>query len=175
MPKARTWYCSDDVPVRKPRRVRPKTCKLRASITPGSVLIVLAGRFRGKRVVFLKQLPSGLLLVTGPFKVNGVPMRRMNQAYVIATKTKIDISAVGIPEHVDDAYFAKVVEDKPADEEAFFDEAPKKTEVSEKRKTDQKVVDDAIIPLIKAEPMLKEYLKAKFSLKKGQCPHDMVF
>lgn len=44
---------------------------------------------------------------TGPFCVNGVPLRRVNQAYVIATKTRVDISKVQLPGRLNDDYFRR--------------------------------------------------------------------
>merc|ERR1712072_605806 len=151
-----------------------KQTKLRGSITPGTVLILLAGHFKGSRVVFLKQLASGLLLVTGPYKVNGVPLRRVPQSYVIATKTNVDISGCKIPASVNDAMFKKVKTAKKKDDELFF-EKDKESTIDESRKAVQKQVDDKLVAEISKTPLLKAYLASKFSLKKGQKPHAMTF
>merc|ERR1711907_730725 len=82
--KAPKYYPAEDVKVKLGNHHNTtKQTKLRKNIVPGSVLILLAGHFKGQRVVFLKQLDSGLLLVTGPYKLNGVPLRRVPQSYVI--------------------------------------------------------------------------------------------
>merc|ERR1711871_1804999 len=151
------YYPADDVPKPRSRRFVNRPTKLRASITPGTVLILLSGRYRGKRVVFLKQLESGLLAVTGPFKVNGVPLRRVNQAYVIATSTKVDVSGVSLGDEIVDAWFKK-------------DGA-----TSEQRKSVQASVDASIVTAIKKVDQLKQYLSTRFSLSNGARPHEMVF
>ncbi|KAJ7982173.1 60S ribosomal protein L6-like [Quillaja saponaria] len=170
------FYPADDVKKPLVNKRKPKSTKLRASITPGTVLIILAGRFKGKRVVFLKQLPSGLLLVTGPFKINGVPLRRVNQSYVIGTTTKVDVSGVNL-EKFDDKYFAKEVQKKKKKGEGEFFEAEKeeKNVIPAEKKDDQKAVDSALIKSIEGVPELKAYLGARFSLKAGMKPHELVF
>ncbi|GMY22332.1 60S ribosomal protein L6-1-like isoform X1 [Fagus crenata] len=170
------FYPADDVKKPLVNKRKPKPTKLRASITPGTVLIILAGRFMGKRVVFLKQLSSGLLLVTGPFKVNGVPLRRVNQPYVVATSTKVDISGVNV-EKFDDKYFSREVQKKKKKGEGEFFEADKeeKNVLPQEKKDDQKGVDTALIKSIEAVPELKAYLAARFSLKSGMKPHELKF
>merc|ERR1711924_237491 len=142
--KATRFYPAEDVKKRLGNHHNTtKKTKLRQSVTPGTVLIMLAGRFKGCRVVFLKQLDSGLLLISGPYKVNGVPLRRVPQSMVIATQTKVDISGVKIPAEVNDNFFKKSKSTKKKDDELFF-EKDKEEPLDESRKAVQAQVDAGI-------------------------------
>lgn len=169
------WYPSEDVPAPKKTRKAVRPQKLRASLVPGTVLILLAGRFRGKRVVYLKHLEDNTLLVSGPFKVNGVPLRRVNARYVIATSTKINVESVNV-EKFNVEYFARdsKLSKKEKKEANLFPEQQQK-EIKTERIEDQKVVDKALLAEIKKTPLLKQYLAASFSLKSGDRPHLLKF
>ncbi|OOO09184.1 Ribosomal protein L14E/L6E/L27E-like protein [Aspergillus oryzae] len=158
------------------KAVRPT--KLRESLQPGTILILLAGRFRGKRVVLLKHLDQGVLLVTGPFKINGVPLRRVNARYVIATSTRIDISGVDaqtVEKVSTPDYFTKEKKAEKKTEEAFFKqgEKPEKKKVASARASDQKAIDQSILASVKKENFLGSYLASTFSLRNGDKPHEM--
>eukprot|EP00252_Welwitschia_mirabilis_P010487 TRINITY_DN2377_c0_g3_i2.p1 TRINITY_DN2377_c0_g3~~TRINITY_DN2377_c0_g3_i2.p1 ORF type:complete len:234 (+),score=44.78 TRINITY_DN2377_c0_g3_i2:199-900(+) len=173
--KPSKWYPAEDekTPIRNRRK--PKPTRLRASITPGTVLIVLAGRFKGKRVVFLKQLESGLLLITGPFKVNGVPIRRVDQAYVIATSTKVDMSDVDVSKFTDSYFKNEKVKKKKTEGEFFEPEKESKKSLPEFKKEDQKALDSQLLKNIENVPLLQGYLSALFTLRSGMKPHELVF
>jgi large subunit ribosomal protein L6e len=179
--KAQKYYPAHDE--RQPRKNR-KTIhpsKPRASLQPGAVLILLAGRFRGKRVILLKHLKEGALLVTGPFKINGVPIRRVNSRYVIGTSTKVDISGLDqktVDKIASPEYFSREKKSrKQKGEEAFLkqgDKQEKKAPASQ-RAADQKTIDKPLLSAIKNEEFLASYLKSSFSLRNGQKPHEMAF
>ncbi|PLN83817.1 60S ribosomal protein L6 [Aspergillus taichungensis] len=176
--KAQKWYPVDDESQPKKVRKTIRPTKLRESLKPGTILILLAGRFRGKRVVLLKHLDQGVLLVTGPFKINGVPLRRVNSRYVIATSTSVDISAVDsktLEKVSAKDYFTKDKATEKKSEEAFFKqgEKPQKKVVASARASDQKAVDQSILASVKKENYLGSYLASTFSLRNGDKPHEM--
>jgi large subunit ribosomal protein L6e len=150
--------------------------KLRKSITPGTVLILLAGRFKGKRVVTLKQLDSGLLLVSGPFSVNGVPLRRVNQAYVIATSAKIDVSSVDASKF-DDSYFAKKQprDRRPPSERQLVEERTEKPSLPKEYIDDNRAIDSKLAQAVDQVDSMRGYLGSRFTLKAGDKPHLMRF
>ena len=103
-----------------------------------------------------------------------MPIKRVNQAYVIATSQKVELPKK-LPA-IDDAYFAREAEEKAEDDEGVFSaEKAGGSGPSDQRKADQEALDKAMMKAIKAEDMLEAYLKAKFSLKNGDKPHEMVF
>lgn len=92
--------------------------------------------------------------MTGPYKTNGVPLRRANHAYVIATSTNVDVAGVSVDD-IDDDFFAQ------RDAEA--------------RKERQAKVDAKLNAALSGDELLSGYLKDKFSLSNGQFPHAMKF
>jgi large subunit ribosomal protein L6e len=154
--------------------------KLRKSITPGTVLILLAGAHKGKRVVFLRQLKSGLLLVTGLMHVNGVPARRVNQSYVIATSTKVELPAAvaTAADKLDDAFFAKAK--KSVQRQNNFIAKDAATPVSRVKNVErveaQKALEAALKPAVFGMGRdFVAYVGSKFTLSKSTIPHKMKF
>lgn len=200
------WYPTEDIKPRNQRKAamkairraegkvynsRKSIAKLKRGLVPGKVVIILAGKYQGKRAVFLKQLKeSGMLLVTGPFGVNGVPLRRIPQCYVIVTSTKLPIDAITLPKEVEDEkeFFGKKTTNKEnkerkklrrkVTEDKFFKQGQRLAidpEWLAKRKEIQKQVDESIIKAVKATPLMRQYLRELFGLKSGEAPHRMLF
>merc|ERR1711934_1055665 len=173
LPTANDFPTSEKPVVKKSRKCFSNHARnVRSSLKPGTIAILVAGVHKGKRVVILKALSSGLLLVTGPFKINGCPLRRVNQRFVVATSISIDLSGVKVPEKIDDAYFRRARKEKKgaAKKEAY--------KASDERKQDQVDVDKLVLAAIKKNKdgaVLKQYLRHNFVLSKGQYPHKMAF
>jgi len=182
LPTANDFPTADKPVVRKSRKCFSNHSRsVRPSLKPGTIAILVAGVHKGKRVVVLKALASGLLLVTGPFKVNGCPLRRVNQRFVVATSTSIDLTGVKVAEKLDDAYFRRARKEKKgaAKKEGDIFEAKKESyKASDERKQDQVDVDKQVLAAIKKNKegaIMKQYLRHTFSLSKGQYPHQMAF
>ena len=171
----KNWYPVSDLKSHFKRKCKiPKKTHISAELVPGQVLILLSGRFRGRRVVFLKKLESGLLLVTGPYKYNGVPLKRVNAAYVLPTNTVLKVGG-DVAKSVNDDLFKKVDIERKSEKDFFVEEKVKQGRITEERKKAQNDVDTAVKAAVDKVPMMKEYLRNRFALKSGDKPHLMKF
>lgn len=179
--KNRKSYATKAKVTKRPTRnsFNKHTRHTRRTLVPGKVLILLAGRHKGKRVVLMKVLQSGLLLVNGPFYLNSCPLRRISQRYVICTKTRVNLKGVSIPEHINDAYFKRADKKKARKTEGdIFAKQEEKYTPSEQRKKDQIEVDKLVRGALKKTNqglLVSKYLKSYFALRNHQYPHRLRF
>jgi large subunit ribosomal protein L6e len=105
----------------------------------------------------------------------------VNQAYVIATSTRIPIH-FKIPPIFDDKYFKRAKTDKKKKkptttnpDDAFAAKPSKKRSYPKDKKEAQRKLDDLMVPLIQKKKLLARYLRSRFSLSKAEYPHLLKF
>lgn len=108
-----------------------------------------------------------IFLYIGPFSVNGVPLRRVNQRYVIGTSTKVSLDGVDVS-NIDDSFFAR-------EEKSEVPAEGRGTVTSDARKAAQKTVDAALLANISKVEFLQAYLQARFTLGGNDRPHALKF
>ena len=142
---------------------------------------MLSGVNRGRRVVALNTLASGNLLVTGPYAINGIPLRRVNPAYVIATSTKVSVD--GVKANIDDSFFKKSRRYTKNELKNASETRQKNVETgneanakwSAELKNVQKTVDASLIESIKKVEHLRAYLGTRFTISNSTRPHELRF
>ncbi|XP_075251261.1 uncharacterized protein LOC142343317 isoform X2 [Convolutriloba macropyga] len=159
---------------------------LRKSLTPGTIVILVAGKqvHRGRRLVFVKMLDSGHLLLAGPKGLNRMPLMPVLQNFVIATSTSIPLTdAVKTQaDKIDFSMFKKLQEKKSKESGIFTDSAAKASTEPRIDPEVEKALDDALMASVEnfsKDPLEKEiftaYMRQKFTLKNGLMPHNMKF
>lgn len=172
---------------RHPKPIKHRLPKLKKNLTPGTVCILLAGPCMGRRVIFLKQLPSGLICTIGPKKANGDTLRRISQSYVISTSKKVDLQYADLsrlPEVTDEYFevkkkFKKNREWKTMVKKKEFIPTEKeptwKPHKIYKQTQLERIMNKQIWRCVKRDIPLRYYLNAKFRLSLNDYPHLMKF
>jgi large subunit ribosomal protein L6e len=183
-------------PKRTSKRGYPQV-KLRYRLRPKGTIVIVLGNctklHRGRRMIFLKQLETGDLLLASPNTLTLMPTLQVVQAsYVIATTTRIPLTpaCVEAAEKVTFNMFKKANSKKTTDKKKrdgsiFADDqtqaksATVETIDPELEKTIDSELMKSIANFNKGDTLdaaiMKKYLRTRFTIKNGEYPHQMKF
>lgn len=121
----------------------------RTDLAKGMVVVVLEGIFASKRVVYLKGLEGNLALCAGPKSINGVPLFKIDERYLLATSTVLDIN-VNVDIDEENIILTKR-DDYTTPMDAEMTDAEKK-------------IDEEIAKAVKEIKFMKSYLSEPFEI-----------
>lgn len=162
--KKKNFKSSSDSFIKKKNLMMGKSVRddnLKLNIEPGTVLILLSKKFLGKKVVLLNKTDSNLFVVTGPFPINGISMRRVNPRYTISSGAKIDISKLTLF-GLNDEYFENLKKSKH--NYNGYKSGIKKSNYMLSHRIRQYYIDNYLIENLKKDFFLRAYLKTKTPL-----------
>ena len=140
---------------------RKKNKKTFSNLKPGSVLILLSQKLLGKKVILINTTESGLLVVTGPFSLNGISLRRVNKKYTIQSGAKLSEENFISPTLIlnsrlfNDEYFETLAKSKSKS----FDHKKHNFVISHRIR--QNYIDKFIHEFLKKNFFLKAYLRTR--------------
>mmetsp|Transcript_12968 Transcript_12968/g.20378 ORF Transcript_12968/g.20378 Transcript_12968/m.20378 type:complete len:195 (-) Transcript_12968:1327-1911(-) len=145
-------------PFRSEKKIQPILTSVdnqisKNNIDIGSILILLNRKYEGKKVILLGITETGLFVVSGPFNLTGVPLRRVNPAYTIPTGAKLKLNDFR-PEKLNDVYFKRLSENKNSKKEYKI-----RSHLAHKLR--QMEIDSKLNKLINQDLFLPAYLKAR--------------
>eukprot|EP00477_Mikrocytos_mackini_P000576 GAHX01000615.1.p1 GENE.GAHX01000615.1~~GAHX01000615.1.p1 ORF type:complete len:184 (-),score=37.24 GAHX01000615.1:34-585(-) len=145
----------------------------------GTIVILLDGKFAGKRAVLLSNRKNGNVLVAGPSSVNGVGLTFIESIKVLGTSVVLDISKVGFDFETINFNDIRISREERRknwhDSDREFMAEVKNTVDTDKVKELNDKVNSVLVGEIKKQELLEEYLKDKFGLKAEDKFHAMKF
>nr|UXY87086.1 60S ribosomal protein L6B [Cryptomonas sp.] len=125
------------------------------SLPIGSVLVLLSTKFQGRKVILLNVTKTGLFVISGPYALNGISLRRVNPRYIIPTQVEVNIKKINTSVFNDD-YFNTLKQSKKNKDECF------KNKVRMAHNLRQTYIDRCLIKEINKSLFLCAYLKTKY-------------
>lgn len=141
--------------------LRRKNKKTVSNLKPGSVLILLSQKLLGKKVILINTTESGLLVVTGPFSLNGISLRRVNKKYTIQSGANLSEENFNSPTLIlnsrlfNDEYFETLAKSKSKS----FDHKKHNFVISHRIR--QNYIDKFIYEYLKKDFFIKAYLRTR--------------
>jgi ribosomal protein L14E/L6E/L27E len=120
----------------------------------GSIIILLGSKLKGKKSILLKKTREGLFVISGPFCINGISLRRIHPRFVLPTEIKIELNNFNL-HFLNDDYFKFL---KKTNKEISDFERLKLISLHRVR---QAVLDKKLKKEIEKNFFLKNYLKTR--------------